>query len=215
MVEQISGTEARSGVRQRIFAWMMTQGESDAYEDTVAPYKRALFADLSGTVLEIGAGTGANFAFYPPGIHWIGIEPNTHMVPHLLKTAQEHGITGEVRGEVAERLPVEDASVDTVISTLVLCSVTNQDAVLREILRVLRPGGSYRFIEHVAAEEHSRLWWAQRISKPFWRAVSDGCETDRQTAAAVQRAGFSRVEIQTFRAPLSLASPHIAGEATK
>jgi ubiquinone/menaquinone biosynthesis C-methylase UbiE len=105
--------------------------------------------------------------------------------------------------------------VDAVISTLVMCSVTNQAGVLKEILRVLRPGGSYRFIEHVAAEEHSRMWWAQKITKPVWKFAADGCETDRDTAAAVRRAGFSRVEIEKFRAPLSLASPHIAGKAMK
>jgi SAM-dependent methyltransferase len=215
MVEQITGNAARGGLRQRIFAWATAQGDGDAYEQEVAPRKRALFADLSGTVLEIGAGTGANFAYYPRGIHWIGIEPNVYMVPHLLKTAEEHGITGEVRGEVAERLPVDDASVDAVISTLVMCSVSNQDSVLREILRVLRPGGTYRFIEHVAAPERSRMWWAQKLTKPVWKFAADGCETDRDTVAAVRRAGFSRVEIEEFRAQLSLASPHIVGTAMK
>lgn len=215
MIEQMTGSGARRGLRQRLFAWMTAQSDDDAYEQEVAPRKRALFADLSGTVLEIGAGTGANFPFYPRGIHWIGIEPNVYMVPHLLETAEAHGITGEVRAEVAERLPVDDASVDAVISTLVLCSVTNQEGVLREILRVLRPGGTYRFIEHVAAPHRSGMWWAQKLTKPLWKFAADGCETDRDTAAAVRRAGFSRVQIEEFRADLSLASPHISGIATK
>jgi ubiquinone/menaquinone biosynthesis C-methylase UbiE len=215
MVEPIKGSAVRGGLRQRIFASMTAQGEGDAYDQALAPRKRALFADLSGTVLEIGAGTGANFAYYPRGIHWIGIEPNVHMYPHLLKTAQERGITGEVRGEVAERLPVDDASVDAVVSTLVLCSVSNQDAVLREILRVLRPGGRYLFIEHVAAPEGSGLRQVQKLVKPVWKFAADGCVLDRDTAAAIRRAGFSRVEIEEFRAPLSLASPHIAGVAVK
>ncbi len=215
MIEEFPGSGARGGWRQRFFAWCSAQGEMAGYDRTVAPYKQTLFADLSGTVLEIGAGTGANFAYYPRGIRWIGIEPNVFMHPHLLKTAQQHGITGEVRSEVAEKLPVEDDSVDAVVSTLVMCSVSSQDNVLREILRVLRPGGRYLFIEHVAAPERSRLWWMQKISKPFWRAAADGCEPDRDTASAVRRAGFSRVEIQRFSAPLTLASPHIAGTAIK
>lgn len=215
MVEQIAGQAERGGLRQRIFAWATAQGDGDAYDQAMAPRKRALFADLSGTVLEIGVGTGANFAFYPRGIRWIGIEPNVHMYTNLLHAAEEHGIQGEIRGEVAERLPVDDASVDAVISTLVLCSVSSQDAVLREILRVLRPGGSYHFIEHVAAPEGSRLRWWQKVVKPAWKFAADGCEPDRDTAAAVRRAGFSRVDIEEFRAPLSLASPHIAGKATK
>lgn len=215
MVEQIPGSAARSGWRQRIFARLTAVGESPQYEETVAPYKRALLSDLSGTVLEIGAGTGANFAYYPRGIRWIGIEPNLHMHPYLLRTASEYGITGEVRGEIAERLPVDDASVDAVVSTLVLCSVGDQASALREIRRVLRPGGRYVFVEHVAAPEHTRLWWLQKLIKPFWKAAADGCEPDRDTAAAVERAGFTQVDIQTFRAPLTLASPHIAGKAVK
>lgn len=215
MIEQIPGSAARGGWRQRFFAYFTAMGEAPGYDAVVAPYKRALMGDLSGTVLEIGAGTGANFEFYPRGIRWIGIEPNVYMHPHLLSTAHEHGITGEVRTEVAERLPVDDASVDAVVSTLVLCSVDDQASVLREIRRVLRPGGRYLFVEHVVAPERSRLWWAQKIIKPLWSAVGDGCQPDRDTAAAIERAGFSRVEIQTFRAPATLASPHIAGEAIK
>ncbi len=215
MIKQVAGDGSRSGLRQRIFAWVTQMGEAPQYEQIVAPYKRALLGSLSGTVLEIGAGAGANFAYYPPGIHWIGIEPNLYMHPSLLKAAEQYGISGEVRSEVAERLPVEDASADAVVSTLVMCSVGDQDGALREIRRVLRPGGSYRFIEHVIAPQGSGLRLAQRLSKPFWRFAADGCEPDRDTASAVRRAGFASVEIQEFRAPLTLASPHIAGTAIK
>lgn len=215
MIEQIPGSAARGGWRQRFFAWFTANESAPGYEAVVEPYKRALMSDLSGTVLEIGAGTGANFAYYPRGIHWIGIEPNVFMHPRLLRTAREHGISGEVRSEVAERLPVEDASVDVVVSTLVMCSVSDQDSVLSEIRRVLRPGGRYLFMEHVAAPEHTREWWVQKLIKPIWSAVGDGCHPDRNTAEAIERAGFSRVDIQTFRAPLAVASPHIAGSAIK
>ena len=173
------------------------------------------WADLSGTVLEIGAGTGENFPFYPAGIHWIGVEPNFYMQEHLLERAREYQIEGDLRTGVAEKLPVADASVDAVVSTLVLCSVSDQSIALREILRVLRPGGSFVFIEHVAAAEHSRLWWAQKLIKPAWKLAADGCNVDRETADAMQRAGFSHVEIEPFRAPLPIASPHIAGKAIK
>jgi ubiquinone/menaquinone biosynthesis C-methylase UbiE len=210
-----SREDTRRGLRQRLFAWMHFQGEAVEYDAVVAPYKRKLFTDLSGTVLEIGAGTGENFPFYPPGIQWIGIEPNFYMQEHLLQRAQEYDIQGELRSGLAEKLPAEDASVDVVVSTLVMCSVSDQSVVLREILRVLRPGGRFLFIEHVAAEEHSRLWWGQKLSKPFWRAAADGCNPDRSTAEAIQHAGFSHIEIERFSAPLTLASPHIAGAATK
>ena len=217
MIQTDSGESARRGLRQRLFAWMHAQESAveGGYDAAVAPYKRRLFGDLSGTVLEIGAGTGENFSFYPPGIHWIGVEPNAYMHPRLLKTAQQYGIAGELRSVAAERLPVEDGSVDAVVSTLVLCSVSDPAGVLREILRALRPGGRFVFVEHVAAPDHSRLWWLQKLIKPAWVVVADGCHPDRATGAAIERAGFARVEIEPFDAPLAIATPHIAGRAVK
>lgn len=209
---KIADESGRGGWKQRLFAWMHQQ-ESEGYDRFIEPYKRGLFANLSGTVLEIGAGTGENFPYYPAGLRWIGVEPNVYMHPHLLERAKTHGIQGELRTGVAEKLPVEDGSVDAVVSTLVLCSVGDQDGVLREILRVLRPGERFLFIEHVVGEGGLRT--TQKLIKPVWRAVADGCELDRDTAAAVRRAGFSSVEIQAFAAPIWPASPHIAGVATK
>ncbi len=114
---------------------------------------------------------------------------------------------GELRTGVAEHLPVEDASVDAVISTLVLCSVSDQAQALSEILRVLRPGGRYVFIEHVAADQDSGLYRTQNLIKPIWTFVGDGCQPNRDTAAAIEQAGFSQVEITPFRAPVPFASP--------
>jgi ubiquinone/menaquinone biosynthesis C-methylase UbiE len=170
---------------------------------------------LSGTVVEIGPGVGANFTYYPSGIHWIGIEPNVYMHDHLLKAAEKREITGELRTGIVEHLELPDSSADAVVSTLVLCSVGNQDAAIKEILRVLKPGGKFLFVEHVAAKQGSALRMVQRIIKPAWKVVADGCHPDRDTASAVERAGFSSVEIKTFRAPLMIASPHIAGKAIK
>ncbi len=206
---------ARRGIAQRFFAWMHFQGEMGEYDAVVAPYKRKLLGDLSGTVLEIGAGTGENFPFYPPGIHWIGIEPNFYMQEHLLQRAKEYKIDGELKTGIAEKLPVEDNSIDAVVSTLVMCSVSDQSLVLDEILRVLRPGGRFVFIEHVAAADHSGLWWRQKLIKPAWKFAADGCNVDRETADVIQRAAFTHVEIEPFRAPLPIASPHIAGKAIK
>ncbi len=215
MIEQIPDDTGRGGWRQRLFAWMHLQEQGGTYDVTVEPYKRTLFASLSGTVLEIGAGTGENFPFYPAGLRWIGVEPNVFMHPHLLERAKTHNIAGELRAGVAEKLPVADGSVDAVIGTLVMCSVSSQEAVLSEILRVLRPGGRYLFVEHVAADAHTYRRTMQRLIKPVWRLMADGCEPDRETAAAVRRAGFSRVEVQPFHVPVPIAGPHIAGTATK
>ncbi len=208
---------ARRGLIQRVFALAYKNVDTypDFYENVVGDYKRWLFGGLSGTVIEIGAGTGANFTYYPAGIHWIGIEPNEFMHDALLKSAEKHGIAGELRTGVAEHMEVPDESADVVISTLVMCSVGDQDATMQEIRRVLKPGGKFLFVEHVAAPENSALRTVQKIIKPFWRVAGDGCHTDRETADAVQRAGFSSVEIKMFRAPIPIVSPHIAGKAVK
>ncbi len=213
---------ARRGLAQRIFARFFAGATAtnddrypEFYEAAVSEYKRWLFSDLTGTIAEIGAGTGANFAYYPAGIHWIGIEPNVFMHDHLLRVAEKHHIQGEIRAGIAEQLELDDSSVDAVISTLVLCSVDHQAAALSEILRVLKPGGQFLFMEHVAAPQGTGLRTVQKVIKPVWRMVADGCNTDRDTASAVQAAGFSHVEIKAFRAPLAIVSPHIAGKATK
>ncbi|MFN8531241.1 MAG: class I SAM-dependent methyltransferase [Anaerolineae bacterium] len=209
--------DARRGIIQRIFAGAYSQidGDPTFYQQAVGDYKRWLFSDLSGTVAEIGAGTGANFEYYPAGIHWIGIEPNEFMHPALLRIAEKHGIHGELRTGVAERLELDDESVDAVISTLVLCSVSDQDRTLKEILRVLKPGGRLAFVEHVAAPHGSGLRAVQGLIKPIWKVAADGCHTDRDTVSAVQRAGFSHVEVKAFRAPIPVVSPHVAGKAIK
>ena len=209
--------DARRGLSQRFFSWMYSgmDGDPEFYDRAVSDYKEWLFKDLRGTVAEIGAGSGANFPYYPYGVHWIGIEPNVFMQDALMKMAAKHGIEGELRTGVAEHLELEDNSVDALVSTLVLCSVRDQDHTLREILRVLKPGGKFLFIEHVAAPRNSGLYRVQKLIKPVWKAVADGCNTDRETAAAIERAGFSSVEIKAFRAPLAVVSPHIAGKAIK
>ena len=94
-----------AGLAQRFFTWMHVQGEAGEYDAVVAPYKRKLLGDLSGTVLEIGAGTGENFPFYPAGIHWIGMEPNFYMQEHLLKTRRNTGSTANSRRESPKSCP--------------------------------------------------------------------------------------------------------------
>lgn len=214
MIQVQADDNARTGWRQRLFARLNT-AQAEVYDAMVAPYKRALLGGITGKVLEIGAGAGENFPYYAPGIQWVGIEPNVYMHSFLLDAAARYGISGEMQTGLAEKLPFEDASFDAVVSTLVLCSVSDQAAALREILRVLRPGGRYSFIEHVAAPEHTRQRRMQRLIKPLWRAVLDGCEPDRDTEAELHQAGFSQIELQHFAAPVWLVSPHIAGTALK
>lgn len=188
---------------------------SRRYEPLVAGRKRALFAEVQGTVVEIGPGTGVNFGFLPAGIRWIGIEPNACLYPRLLQAARGLGIESDIRGEGAEEMSVADSSADIVISTLVLCSVRNQRAALREIHRILKPGGRFVFLEHVAAERGTSLRKVQGCLKLLFHWLADGCCPLRDTADEIMSAGFSEVSIERFRLPLGPVAPHIAGVAER
>lgn len=182
----------------------------------VSDRKRALFGSLEGRVLEIGPGGGVNFEFYPASVvEWIGIEPNPYTHERLRTVAAGHGITARLLGGGAESIPLPDGSVDAVVSTLVLCSVADQHAVLEEIRRVLRPGGRFVFVEHVAAPRGSLLRRLQRLVRAPWRIAGGGCEPDRETSIAVEQAGFRRVTLDRFRVGLPVVSPHVAGVAER
>jgi ubiquinone/menaquinone biosynthesis C-methylase UbiE len=184
-----------------------------AYEALVAARKRALFADLHGDVLEIGPGVGANLPLLPPSIRWIGIEPNPQAHRYVIQRAAKQGMTIDLRVGIAEALDVPDASMDAVIGTLVLCSIRDPEAALREVLRVLKPGGRFVFMEHVAAPRGSWLRRVQRLVRPIWKCVTDGCHLDRETWAVIQAAGFAEVNVERFWLPVGFAAPHIIGTA--
>jgi len=206
----------RSGLQQRIFAWALARF-NERYERFAAEYKRNLLADLSGTVVEIGPGTGANLKYLNRDrVRWIGIEPNRFMNSYLHDEAQKLGMAIEIRTGTANWLPMENNSVDAVISTLVLCCVPNQEQVLREAMRVLRPGGMLVFIEHVAAEPHTRLRRIQNFIVPLWKRLGDGCEPNRETWRAIEQAGFEKVQYERITVPIiAIVSPQILGTATK
>lgn len=186
------------------------------YENATAGYKQQIFNKLAGTVVEIGPGTGPNLRYYQVDrIRWIGIEPNPYMHPYLAVEAERSGLVPLICEGTAERLPFADDTIDNVVSTLVLCSVADQRCVFEEILRVLKPGGEFVFIEHVAAPHGTRLRQLQRRIKPVWKIFGDGCEPDRDTGNVIQAAGFRNVSFVNFKAPVPIASPQICGVATK
>ena len=145
---------ALGGFRKRIFAWLMANCTM-RHERTIAPRKRELLGGLTGTIVEIGPGAGANLPYYARGVRWIGIEPNPHMRPYLVRAAREAGLDGELREGYADHLDFAEGSVDAIVSTLVFCSIQNVARSLAEIRRVLKPGGTFVFLEHVAATEDS------------------------------------------------------------
>ena len=209
-----SPTQVCSNCSKRLFAWMMAMG-SPQYESAVTERKQALFADLCGNVLELGPGTGPNLHYYPHNIHWTGIEPNLFMHPYLQKEAERLGLNIDLRSGTAEKLEAADNSMDAVVSTLVLCSVVNLPGTLQEVLRVLKPGGRFLFIEHVAAPRGTWLRGVQRGIRPIWKVIGDGCNPDRETWIALENAGFESVNYQHFQAPFPIVSPHIAGVANR
>ncbi|KAF8729477.1 hypothetical protein HU200_017412 [Digitaria exilis] len=208
---------------EEFYAVAMDQGMK-SYEAEIAGYKAKLFSRLSTTrknILELGVGTGPNFKYYASnnGCNVIGVDPNKHMENYARKTALSAGLPSSsftFRRGVAEALPVEDNSMDVVIGTLVLCSVNNIDMSLREIKRVLKPGGLYLFIEHVAAPDGSLLRLVQGAFDPLQQFVADGCHLTRKTGENIRDVGFSSLSLDSVRLSNAyIISPHVYGVASK
>ena len=190
----------------------------------LSEWRGELLAPLSGDLLEIGAGTGANLSHYGAGLSRLVLcEPDPHMRGRLASR-----VAGQVARQVArakvevidagvEVLPADAGAFDVVVSTLVLCSVEDLQLALGEIHRVLRPGGRLVFLEHVAAEDHSqRLKWQERL-EPAWVRLASGCHLTRRTDRAIERAGFEITSLtrQSMRKALPFVRPTIRGVAIR
>lgn len=178
---------------------------------------RATIGSMTGTVVEIGPGTGVNMQFYADGVRVVAIEPNPNMHPVLRTRAEEHGVDLEIRTVRGETIDVDDASADHVVGTLVLCGVDDPAAVVAEIRRILKPGGTYFFLEHVAAEPGTMVRRVQDLVFRPHRWFANGCETNRDTAAVIDAAGFGSVDHDLVDPGLSGAyiRPHLVGVATR
>jgi len=173
----------------------------DCYSNHVAHvHKQNAFKGLrAGTVVEIGAGIGANFRYIPEGSRLIAVEPNAAMHTRLQRNAAARKVDLELLASPGEDIPLADDSVDDVIATLVLCTVTDPEKVLTEIRRILRPGGTFRFVEHIAARPTSPRRWIQWLVARPWAWLFEGCDTQRDTVSAVADAGFSTVTVESKR----------------
>ncbi len=186
------------------------------FERLLGPRKRRLLLDLPGTVVELGSGVGANLRYLAPGSRLIAVEPNPAMHRRLRRAARQHGVLLDLREAPAERTDLPDASAEVVLSTLVLCTVRDVDRVLAEVRRVLRPGGRFVFVEHVAAPDGTALRRLQRWVRAPWAWCFEGCSCERDLGGALRSAGFASVEVEDYRlrSPFLPFNPQIAGVAT-
>ncbi len=173
----------------RVWAFAMRR----AQPKLLVQQRREVVAGLSGTVLEVGCGSGTAFAHYPQSVgQVIAVEPEPYLRDAAVQAAATAPVPVDVRFGVAEQLPVDDASVDAVVCSLVLCSVPDVAAALREVARVLRPGGELRYLEHVGERPGSLGRRSQEAldRSGLWPALGGGCHVARDTGAAIRAAGF-------------------------
>lgn len=176
--------------------------------------RRRLLRRARGRVLEIGAGTGLNLAHYPGGLDELLLsEPVDATARRLESRLRRSGVRGRVLRAGAEALPVATDSIDTVVSTLVLCTVPDPEAALAEILRVLRPDGRLLFCEHVRSDSNHLSRWQERLAGP-WEAFADGCRCNQETLGMIERTLLvEHVEREEWRGMPGLLRPLIVGEA--
>ena len=177
--------------------------------------RRTLVAEAYGRVVEIGAGTGLNLAHYPDTVHELVLtEPELGMRRKLARRLDRHARTARILDAPAERLPLPDASVDTVVSTLVLCTVAEPERALREVARILRPGGQLLFIEHVRASSWLLAACQDTLFLP-WRGFAGGCECNRATLELMSACGFTvEADDAVWRGMPTIVHPLTVGRAT-
>lgn len=186
----------------------------------LAAMRGSLLAKASGRTLEIGAGTGLNLAHYTDAVTDLVLaEPDPYMAARLRDHVEAGGLAPAqitVVDAPAEALPFDDGSFDTVVSTLVLCTVPDQQRSLAEARRVLVPGGALLFLEHVRGETRRLAWWQDRLQRP-WGFVAGGCHPNRATADSLADAGLWIEQLERERLPRAprLVRPMIRGVARR
>lgn len=198
-----------------IFAWFYGKMGPGCDERGTAERRRQLLATAAGRVVEVGAGTGLNLVHYPADAvtEVLAVEPDPHMFRRLALATSGAPIPVRLQRASADALPVEDGWADTVVMSLVLCSVPSQPEALAEARRALRSDGSLLFFEHVRSESPG-LARLQDLGEVPWGWFGAGCHPNRDTVAAIRASGFDIVELERFPEPAGLlAKPHVLGVA--
>ena len=203
------------GLRRRFIALTYDRQLAKIEQAGLGELRQTLLADASGRVLEVGGGTGANLPFYGPHVESLTItEPEPSMLRRLERRVREQSPATKVLRAPAEDLPFEENTFDVAVSTLVLCGVDDQAQALRELRRVLRPGGRLIFIEHVRSDEPGLARWQDRLNGLI-RLVAC-CDCNRRTLDSIQAEGFevTAVEHTSLKKVPPWDRPLIAGTAT-
>ena len=201
----------------RAFSAAYDRGFKGAEDAGLRDMRRELLAQARGRVLELGAGTGLNLGLYPQAIETLTmVEPDPHMTKQLRQKLADSGRSSEISVVEApgEDLPFPNGSFDTVVVTLVLCTVPDQAATLAEIKRVLAPGGQLLFLEHVRAHDPGLAKWQDRLEGP-WKFLADGCRCNRDTVAAIEASGLQLGDVESGELPKlpPLVRPLVTGSA--
>ncbi len=197
----------------RFFTWF-----SERMEPEFGPFRSELVSGLSGRVLEVGAGNGMNFAHYGNGVtEVVALEPEAYMREKATESAAKAAPVITIVNGSASGLPFEDDSFDHVVFCMVLCSVDDPVAALREAHRVLKPDGELHFFEHVRGKGRAKARIQDLADRSrIWPAMAGGCHCSRDTAASIEAAGFgiSKVRDETIGVEWGHTSPHIIGCAS-
>jgi SAM-dependent methyltransferase len=196
-----------------LYDWFIRSTEEAGLRDM----RRETLAAASGRAIDIGSGTGANLGLYPDAVtELVCAEPDPHMLKRLRAKAEEGMARPEIVQAPAESLPFPDSSFDTAVFTLVLCTVPDPSAALAEAARVLKPGGTLLFVEHVRSEEAGLARWQDRLEGP-WRFFGDGCHCNRDTVHSIEDSPLTVELVHKGELPKSppLVRPLVRGIATR
>jgi ubiquinone/menaquinone biosynthesis C-methylase UbiE len=200
----------------RAFSAFYDRAMKSTEEAGMREIRRQALLQASGRTIDIGAGTGLNVDLYPAEVTELVLaEPDEHMLKQLRPKLAESGRGAEAVQAPAERLPFDDDSFDTAVFTLVLCTVPDAAAALREAARVLRPGGKLLFVEHVRSPEPGLARWQDRLERP-WKFIGDGCHCNRDTVATIEASPFEVEHVDRGELPKAppLVKPLVHGSAS-